>query len=78
MSDIQKSKWLAAPQTGDLVRFRNHSLSPVGIVVGTNMLREGPHPSQPERYVAYVRWACKYTTDGNYQLSLLEVASESR
>ena len=62
-------------KTGDLVKFRDHTINsgPVGIVIGTSMLRKSPHPSQPERYVAYVRWACKYTTDGNYQMSLLEV-----
>ena len=62
-------------KTGDLVKFKDHTTrsGPIGIVLGTSMLRESPHPSQPERYVAYITWACRYTIDGNYQLSLLEV-----
>ena len=66
-------------KTGDLVKFKDHTIKsgPIGIVVGTNMLSESPHPSQPNRYVAYVRWACKYTMAGNYQMSILEVINES-
>ena len=65
-------------KTGDLVKFKDHPTSPCGVVIGTSMLVEGPHPSQPERHVAYVCWACKYTADSNYQMSILEVINESR
>lgn len=62
-------------KTGNLVKFKDHTINsgPIGIVINTSILTEGPHPSQPERHVAYIKWACKYTTDGNYQFSILEV-----
>ena len=64
-------------KVGDLVKFRRHMNSPHGIVLKIIELPDSPHPSQPERDAAYIEWACKYTASGNYQLSILEVASES-
>lgn len=66
-------------KVGDLIKFRGHTIKsgPVGIVIGTSMLRESPHLSQPDRSVAYIVWACKYTMDGNYQLSILEVIDDT-
>ena len=64
-------------KVGDLVKFRRHMSSPHGIVLKIIELSDSPHPSQPERDAAYIEWACKYTASGNYQLSILEVASES-
>ena len=60
-------------KVGDLVKFRNHGLSPHGIVLKMIELSESPHPSQPETGAAYIEWACKYTAAGNYQLCILEV-----
>ena len=65
-------------KVGDLVRFIGHRDGPCGIVLSFKHLPDSPHPSQPERVAAYIEWACKYTTAGNYQLSILEVISESR
>ena len=62
---------------GDLVKFRT-STRFQGIVLGLETLAEGPHPSQPERDVAIIEWADPYTPSGKYQVSLLEVVSESR
>ncbi len=64
-------------KVGDLVKFRSHRDGPHGIVLKIIELPYSPHPSQPERDAAYIEWACKYTAAGNYQLSILEVASES-
>ena len=64
-------------KVGDLVKFRRHNKSPHGIVVKMVELSAAPHPSQPETGAAYIEWACKYTASGNYQLSILEVVSES-
>jgi len=66
-------------KVGDLVRFKSpgREFGPFGIVLSFKDLPESPHPSQPERDAAYIEWACKYTAAGNYQLSILEVASES-
>ena len=65
-------------KVGDLVKFRRHNNSPYGIVVEMIELSSAPHPSQPETSCAYVEWACKHTAPGNYQLCILEVASEAR
>ena len=65
-------------KVGDLVRFREHSKSPHGIVLDVFELPNAPHPSQPETSAAYIQWACKYTAVGNYQLCILEVVNESR
>ena len=65
-------------KVGDLVKFRANSHSVQGIVLSLDTLEEGPHPSQPEREVAFIEWASPYTPRGNYQVSLLEVVSESR
>ncbi len=64
---------------GDLVKFSDHTLEsgPVGVVLGLDTLPNDPHPSQPHREVAYIEWACEYTTAGNYQLCILEVVNES-
>ena len=64
-------------KVGDLVKFKRHMKSPRGIVLKIIELPDSPHPSQPERDAAYIEWACKYTAAGNYQLSILEVVSES-
>ena len=64
-------------KVGDLVKFRRHNNGPHGIVLEIVNLPKAPHPSQPERDAAYIEWACKYTAAGNYQLSILEVVSES-
>ena len=65
-------------KVGDLIKFRDHNKSPQGVVLRLETLENGPHPSQPQRDVAYVQWACPYTMNGHYQLCLLEVISESR
>ena len=67
-------------KVGDLVKFkdRTNKSGPIGIVINLSTLSRAPHPSQPERDVAYIEWACKYTAVGNYQVSLLEVINESR
>ena len=64
-------------KVGDLVKFRRHMNSPHGIVLEIVELTKSPHPSQPETSAAYIEWACRYTTAGNYQLCILEVVSES-
>ena len=66
-------------KVGDLVKFWDHTLDsgPIGIVLGLSALPKDPHPSQPHREVAYIEWACEYTTAGNYQLSILEVINEA-
>ena len=65
-------------KVGDLVKFKGRTIGPFGVVLKIIELLDSPHPSQPERVAAYIEWACKYTTAGNYQLSILEVISESR
>jgi hypothetical protein len=65
-------------KVGNLIKFRNHSKSHLGIVLRLETLDEGPHPSQPHREVAYIEWADLYTPPGNYQTYLLEIVSESR
>jgi len=65
-------------KVGDLVKFVGHRDGPLGIILRFKYLPESPHPSQPDQRSAYIEWACKYTAAGNYQLSILEVISESR
>lgn len=65
-------------KVGDLVKFRAHSASVQGIILSLETLEEGPHPSQPEREVAFIEWANPYTPRGQYQVSLLEIVNESR
>ena len=65
-------------KVGDLVKFRAHSHGPQGVILSLDTLEEGPHPSHPEREVAFIEWANPYTPRGNYQVSLLEVVNESR
>ena len=65
-------------KVGDLVKFRAHASSVQGVILSLDTLEEGPHPSQPEREVAFIQWANPYTPHGNYQVSLLEVVNESR
>jgi len=62
-------------KVGDLVKFRGHTIDsgPLGIVLDLRTLPKAPHPSQPDRHVAYIEWASKYTAAGHYQLSILEV-----
>jgi|TARA_R110000824_G_scaffold5670_11_gene26181 hypothetical protein len=65
-------------EIGDLVKFVGHTMKsgPLGIILRFKNLTEPPHPSQPHRRSAYIEWACKYTTSGHYQLSILEVVNE--
>jgi len=65
-------------KVGDLVKFKGRTIGPFGVVLCFKYLPESQHPSQPERDAAYIEWACKYTAAGHYQLSILEVISESR
>ena len=65
-------------KVGDLVKFKRHMKSPRGIVLKIIELPDSPHPSQPDQRVAYIEWACEHTPRGHYQLSILEVANESR
>ncbi len=65
-------------KVGDLVKFRSLMPGPQGVILSLETLAEGPHPSQPEREVAFVEWADSYTPRGQYQVSILEVVSESR
>ncbi len=76
MSDIQRSESLAKPRVGDLVKFRGNSMRFQGIVLSLETLPEGPHPSQPEREVAFIEWANAHTPRGMYQIHLLEVVNE--
>jgi len=66
-------------KVGDLVKFKDHNINsgPVGIVRGTNTLREDSRPVQPGYELAYIEWACPYTPVGNYQMFLLEVINEN-
>ena len=65
-------------KVGDLVKFRSLMPGPQGVILSLETLAEGPHPSQPEREVAFIEWADPHTPRGHYQVSLLEVVSESR
>ena len=65
-------------KVGDLVKFKGRTIGPFGVVLRFKDLPLPPHPSQPDQRAAYIEWACKYTAPGNYQLSILEVVSESR
>ena len=78
MLGTQKSKSSARLKVGDLVKFRAHYDKPLGLVVRLETLEKEPHPSQPERDVAFVVWCNPYTPIGNYQTCLLEVYDESR
>ena len=64
-------------KVGDLIKFKDHTINsgPLGIVLDLIELSKPPHPSQPEQQAAYIKWACKYTAAGNYQLYLLEVVA---
>ena len=73
-SDTQQLKSLGGFKIGDLVKF-HHLSKPVGIIIKFKILQEDPHPSQPERQVAYVEWSSKHTPRGYYQLPLLELAT---
>ena len=59
-------------KVGDLVKFKGTHLGPF------KNLSEPPHPSQPDQRSALIEWANKHTSTGHYQLSILEVVSESR
>ena len=65
-------------KVGDLVRFKGHTASALGIVLYFKDLPLPPHPSQPDQSAAYIEWACEHTAHGHYQLCILEVVDESR
>lgn len=65
-------------KVGDLVKFKGTHLGPFGVILSFKNLSEPPHPSQPDQRSALIEWANKHTSTGHYQLSILEVVSESR